>query len=459
MKTIDIETFKKGLSAAAKQRGEAGVMHAKSLMLEGAMLVDEAGTPIDPESVDIVIKPAAGATTEDAMDKPEEEMKAAEPTEAVAKAVKSAIRLELEAGVPVRKALQVSSGINHKQFKAIKSFKSAEGAYRFGRWLMATNGHAKSVDFCNANGLILKAHSEGVNARGGFLVPDEFEQTIITLREKYGVFRQNAKVMPMSRDTLILPRRTGTITSYWTGETKAGTESDQTFDQVQLVAKKLFALTTVSNELSEDAIVNVADDLANEIAWEFSKREDEAGFLGNGTQSFGGIVGLANAMGSAGVVDSSAGTNDLTTAITSVGISKLFAALPAYAMGRNCKLYCHKSVYHQVFERIALNAGGVTAGEIASGVNPRFFGYEVVWSQVLPAATTTTDGTVLAYFGDLSMACYMGDRREMTLKLSDSALNAFEQDEMAVRGTQRIDIVCANTGSATEAGPIVQFTR
>jgi len=460
MKTINIETFRKGLQAAANQHGEAGVTHAKSLMLEGAMLVDEAGTPIDPESVEVVIRAAAGATTEDAMEDGAMQQDGAKANEEqVAKSVREHVKLELDAGVPVRKALQVGGAPMLRSFKRVKNFDNAEGAYRFGRWLMATNGHRKSIDWCASNGLRLKAHTEGVNSAGGFLVPEEFEQTIINLREQYGVFRRYAKVVPMSRDTLTMPRRTATVTSYWTGEARQGTESTQTFDQVTLVARKLMTLTTVSNELAEDAIVNIADDLAQEIAYEFSKREDEAGFLGDGTSGYGGIVGLANAMGSAGVVDSGAGTGDLTTAITNAGIAKLFAGLPAYAMGPNCRLYCHKSVYHQLFERIAMTAGGVSAAEIAAGVQPRFFGYEVVFSQVLPPASTTTDGTVLAYFGDLQQACYFGDRREMSLKLSDSALNAFEQDEMAVRGTQRIDIVAANTGDSTTAGPIIQYTR
>ncbi|MFZ9375146.1 MAG: phage major capsid protein [Burkholderiaceae bacterium] len=456
MKTINIEAFKKGLAAAAKQHGEAGVTHAKSLMLEGAMLVDEAGTPIDPESIDIVLR-AAAAPMEDAVEAPADEAKSAPQEEAVAKSVRHAIQLELAGAAPVRKSVKVL-GSPLRTYKKLKNFDNGETAYRFARWALATKGHSKSAQFCADNGIVLKAHSEGVNEAGGFLVPEEFETTIITLREKFGVFRQNARVVPMGRDTRWMPRRRNGLTAYWVGETKAGTESTQSFDQVQLIAKKLMALTTMSSELDEDSMVNFGDDLANEIAYAFAKAEDEAGFLGDGTQTYGGIVGLKNAVGSAGVVDSGAGTGDLTTQITQAGLGKLFAKLPEYASG-NAKIYCHKSVYHEVFERLAMAAGGVSAAEIASGAQPRYFGYPVVFSQALPASSTTTDGTVLAYFGDLAMGCYFGDRREMSVKLSDSALNAFEQDEMAVKGTQRVDIVCANVGDATNAGAVIQFTR
>ncbi len=46
----------------------------------------------------------------------------------------------------------------------------------------------------------------------------------------------------------------------------------------------------------------------------------------------------------------------------------------------------------------------------------------------------------------------------MTVAFSDSALNAFEQDELAVRGTQRFDIVCANVGSSSAYGAMVKLT-
>ena len=59
------------------------------------------------------------------------------------------------------------------------------------------------------------------------------------------------------------------------------------------------------------------------------------------------------------------------------------------------------------------------------------------------------------HYGDLKQSSFFGDRTEMRIAFSDSALNTFEQDERAVRGTTRFDIVNANVGSATEAGAIV----
>jgi HK97 family phage major capsid protein len=305
---------------------------------------------------------------------------------------------------------------------------------------------------------VTKGHTESVNSAGGFLVPDEFESSLISLRERYGVFRRNAKIVPMTSDTKRMPRRKSTLTAYAIGEAAPGTESQQVFDQVNLVAQKFMVLTTASNELNEDAIVNLGDDIANEIAYAFALKEDECGFTGTGTSTFGGIVGVTQSLLD---VDSSVAnvkglfdaTGSTWAAVTIADINSLMAALPAYADSPACKWYCSKAFYHNVMERLAYAAGGVTARDIKDGsAAPNFFGYPVEFTQVMPRATATG---VSLLFGDLSMAAYFGDRRQTSIAFSDSALNAFEQDEIAVRGTERFDIKVANVGDTVEAGPIV----
>jgi HK97 family phage major capsid protein len=261
----------------------------------------------------------------------------------------------------------------------------------------------------------------------------------------------------MSSDTLRIAKRSSTLTAYFVGEAAAGTESQQVFDSVQLVAKKLMALTTVSSELLEDAVVNIGDDIAGEIAYSFSQKEDSCGFLGDGTSTYGGIVGLQNALTNATYQVSDGGAT-APSGVTIAEITKGIGKLPAWAYQRNnVKIYCHKSVYHNAFERLALTAGGVTAAEIAAGSQPRFFGYPVEFVQVLDASPDA-DGETFAFIGDLSQGCYFGDRRSTSVAFSDSALNAFEQDERVVRGTERFDIVCANVGSSTESGAVIKLT-
>jgi HK97 family phage major capsid protein len=178
-----------------------------------------------------------------------------------------------------------------QRFGALKAFTDKSfgnhaeaAAYKCGQWLLARffdNG--KSKRWCEQNGVDIRAAmSEGVNTAGGHLVPDEMSQAIIDLREQYGVFRANARVRPMSSDTQIIPRLSGHVTAAFTTEATAGSPSDMSFDQVQLVAKKLYALTYLSTELAEDAVIGVVDQITRDFAWAFALKEDQCGFTGDG---------------------------------------------------------------------------------------------------------------------------------------------------------------------------------
>ncbi len=115
--------------------------------------------------------------------------------------------------------------------------------------------------------------------------------------------------------------------------------------------------------------------------------------------------------------------------------------LPAYADTPNCKFYMHKGTWHGGFEKVSVAAGGTSAREIQDGYRgtPTFLGYPVEFTQVMQSGSYDANSAV-ALFGDLSLAASFGDRRQTTVQVSDSALNAFEQDELAIRGTERFDI-------------------
>jgi HK97 family phage major capsid protein len=72
-------------------------------------------------------------------------------------------------------------------------------------------------------------------------------------------------------------------------------------------------LTLMSSELDEDAAVSIGDILVGEMAYAFANSEDTAGFSGDGTSTYHGVVGLRtifnNGVGSlAGAVDAATAT-------------------------------------------------------------------------------------------------------------------------------------------------------
>jgi HK97 family phage major capsid protein len=100
----------------------------------------------------------------------------------------------------------------------------------------------------------------------------------------------------------------------------------------------------------------------------------------------------------------------------------------------------------------------VALAEIIPGGMPyKFLGFPVEIVQVLPAAFAVS--SIVGFFGNLSLAVMMGDRR--TLTLATSMHLHFAEDMLTLRGTERIDINVHDIGnnSATPAnrvaGPLV----
>jgi HK97 family phage major capsid protein len=361
-----------------------------------------------------------------------------------------------------------------RRYSSLKNFTgdgADERAYRFGMFCLGVYGRRQAMEFCQKQGIPLvddihaKTQRENVNISSGFLVPDEFQNDLIDLREKYGAFRQNAKIVPMASDTRSDPRRVNGVTAYFVGESTAASLSDKTWDRVRLTAKKLMVLTKYSNELNEDAVLNIGDDLAGEIAYAFALKEDQCGFLGDGTSNYGGIVGVTNALlnvdptiaNVAGlIVASGSGYGSGYGSIALSDFNRCVAALPEYAdVPGQTAWYCSKFFWGSVMQRLATAAGGNRIAEIENGaLEKSFLGYPVVIAQVLPKASATNQ--VACLFGNLRLAASLGDRRITTIQMSEHALNAFEQDEVAIRGTERFDIVVHDVGdNAGNTGPIV----
>jgi HK97 family phage major capsid protein len=267
----------------------------------------------------------------------------------------------------------------------------------------------------------------------------------------------------MTSDTLYVPRRTGGLTAYWVAESAAGTESTKTWSQVQLVAKKLNAITRMSSELAEDAIISVADDLASEIAYAFAYAEDSAGFNGTGASAYGGITGVSVAIKAAAgtPTTTSAGgvivaTGNLMSEVTLGDLNAVVGKCPSYArMG--AKWFCSPYFFDAVMARLAYAAGGNTVGNILGTAGLSYFGYPVELVEVMP--TSDANSQILCLFGNMALAATLGDRRQTTVAFSDSATvggeSVFERDQVAVRGTERLDIVVHDVGDTSSAGPIV----
>lgn len=344
-------------------------------------------------------------------------------------------------------------------------------AYRFGMWAIATISETKScgysnpqaVRYCLDNGLLNVAHGEGGSdtTGSGVLVPDEFGTSLILLREAYGVARRLFSVIPMSSDTRSEPRQLTNLTAYFTGENAAGTESNLTFDNVTLVAKKLMVMARLSNELNADNAIALGDRLIGEIAWAFANKEDECAFNGDGTSTYGGMVGVRTRLAelTAGTAPGLIlGSGNLWSELTLADFNNVAGALPQYADIPGAAWVCHKTFYYSVMQKLALAAGGTQAMEVMNGVEvPVFLGYPVIVSQVYPS--TQANSQIPVTFGAYNLGAKFGNRGQEQIAFSTQAViggeSMWERDQIGVRGTERFDIVVHDYGTNSVAGPIV----
>lgn len=355
-----------------------------------------------------------------------------------------------------------------KNFKGTVDGRDAgERAYRFGMFALSAitqqcvNPRCKfpaAVEFAREQFEPLNVLSETGDA--SVFVPSEFGQDLIDLRVQYGVFRQYASVVSMSTETRTDPRRVGGLTAYFVAENAAGTESDASWDSVELVAKDLMVLSRMSAQLSMDSVVSIGDRLAGEIAYAFANKEDDCGFRGTGTSTFGGIYGVVEKLTAltAGTAPGLIlGAGNLWSELTLANFHSCVGALPTYAR-MNARWHCTPIFYNTVMETLAYASGGVPATEIINGVRSQsFLGYPVVFNEVM--RTSASNSTVPVIFGDLALAATFGDRQQESIAFSDTASvggqSMWERNQIGIRGIERFDINVHDVGSDTVAGPIV----
>ena len=173
----------------------------------------------------------------------------------------------------------------------------------------------KSLSFEITNALQIGSDSEG-----GYLVPDEFERTLVEGLEEENIFRTLAKVITTASGDRKIPVVATKGTASWIDEEGAVPESDDSFGQVSISAYKLGTMLKVSEELLNDSIFNLEAYIAKEFARRIGAKEEEAFFIGDGN---GKPTGIFNATGGAqdGITAASA------TAITLDEIMDLFYAL------------------------------------------------------------------------------------------------------------------------------------
>ena len=265
--------------------------------------------------------------------------------------------------------------------------------------------------------------SEGVDADGGFLVPEEFETQIVTGLEEANIIRSLAKVITTQAERKI-PIATSHSDSQWTAENAAYVESNPTFGQKQIDAFKLTDLVRVSTELLQDSAFDLEAYIAAEFARAFGIAEELAFCTGNGTNQPTGIF-TANG-GEVGVTATSA------TAITVGELISLIYSLKA-PYRKNAKFLMNEGTVAQIRKLKDGNGAYLWQPSVQAGQPDRLLGYELHASPYVPAAAASA---LSIAFGDFKNY-WIADRAGRTVQRLNELYSV--NGQVGFIATERVD--------------------
>ena len=136
----------------------------------------------------------------------------------------------------------------------------------------------------------------GSDTEGGYLVPDEFEHTLVEALEEENFFRSLASVIQTSSGDRKIPVVATKGEASWVDEEGAIPESDDAFGQVSIGAYKVATMIKISDELLNDSAFNLEAYISREFGRRVGAKEEEAFFTGDGS---GKPTGIFNATGGA----------------------------------------------------------------------------------------------------------------------------------------------------------------
>lgn len=222
-------------------------------------------------------------------------------------------RLERQSVIDLELSKATSTAIRNTPNANIDDEKTGRAANEYNKAFWNSMRNKDSYEIQNA----LKI---GTDSEGGYLVPDEFERTLVEGLLEENIFRQLAKVITTSSGDRKIPVVASKGTASWVDEEGAIPESDDAFTQVSIGAYKLATMIKVSEELLNDSVFNLESYIVQEFARRIGSKEEEAFFIGDGV---GKPTGIFHTTGGAelGITAASA------TAITVDEIMDLFYSL------------------------------------------------------------------------------------------------------------------------------------
>ena len=265
----------------------------------------------------------------------------------------------------------------------------------------------------------------GTDSEGGYLVPDEYERTLVEALEEENIFRQMAKVIKTSSGDRKIPVVASKGTASWIDEEGAYPESDDSFGQVSIGAYKLGTMIKVSEELLNDSVFDLQSYISREFARRIGAKEEEAFFTGDGK---GKPLGVLAATGGAetGVTAASA------TAVTADELMDLYYSLKSPYRKKSVWVLNDSTI--KAIRKLKDNNGQyLWQPSLTAGTPDMILGRPIKTSAYMPAIAA---GAKTIAFGDFSYY-WIADRQGRSFKRLNELFAATGQ--VGFLASQRVD--------------------
>lgn len=326
-------------------------------------------------------------------------------------------RLERQQTIDFELSKATSAAIkNDPMIEKVKSNPRATKEYSDAFWKAIRNKHGYEV---------MNSLKVGEESEGGYLVPDEFERTLVQALEEENVFRSLAKVITTSSGDRKIPIVATKGEATWVDEEGPIQESDDSFSQTFLSAHKVATMIKVSEELLNDSVFDLPSYIATEFGRRIGNKEEDAFFNGDGV---GKPTGIFNDVGGGQLGTTAAAV----AAITFDEIFDLFYSLKA-PYRKRAKFVMNDSTVKLLRKLKDNNGQYIWQPSVALGHPDTILSRPLVTSPYVPEATA---GNKAIAFGDFGYY-WIADRQGRNFKRLNELFAVTGQ--VGFIATQRVD--------------------
>lgn len=253
--------------------------------------------------------------------------------------------------------------------------------------------HAIRNNFRNIRNVL----SEGIDADGGYLVPEEYDSRLIESLEEENIFRRLGTTITTSGERKINIAGAKPAAA-WIDEGEELTFGDAKFSQINLDAHKLHVAVKVTEELLYDNAFGLENYLIRQFSKALANAEEEAFLNGDGT---GKPLGIFAEEGGGEIGVTAASATDITTDEI---INLVYALKRPYR--KKAKFIMNDATIAVIRKLKDENGQYLWQPSLQVGEPDRLLGYEVMTSAYVP---TIAAGKPVIAFGDFSYY-NIGDR-------------------------------------------------